>query len=115
MAFAGALHRSPFSPVNNISRTRLPPDETRRDGFTSAYGRFRARGTEVVDGEELKSLYLPNMTPAAKKLLKENGNFSEGQLKHYGFDLKCLGASSSNATIILKKLLAEGKVRRPTT
>ena len=91
----------------------MPTDWIARDGFEFAHGRFRVqRGlVERVDAAALRSMFIPRLTPAANKVLRDHYrcDFVAGQLKHYGvaYDESELTGSG---TKLLKKCLLEGKV-----
>ncbi|KAJ6007374.1 hypothetical protein N7540_011350 [Penicillium herquei] len=63
------------------------PDAVRRDGFTSDRGYFRTAAGNMtpVDPDKLKKMFLPKVTSAGKKALK-NPDFVRAQLKHYGVE-----------------------------
>jgi hypothetical protein len=87
-------------------------DDIARNGFTCAFGRFYAKGrVERIDGSRLKAMFLPRLTPEANKLLRDHSDFVRGQLQHYGVDYDET-QFSGNGTLLLKKVLQAGKVRR---
>ena len=89
----------------------MASDGVVRDGFTCEYGRFYAKGrVERVDSSCLKAMFLPQLTPEAKTLLRANMNFVRGQLQHYGVDYDDKDISG-NGTLLLKKMLLAGKLR----
>lgn len=66
-------------------------------------------GTDRLDGAELKALFLPVVTPEARKLMYNRSDFVAAQLKHYGveYDKK---EYTGNGVLLLKKVLKAGKV-----
>lgn len=80
-----------------------------RDGFSSAYGRFYTANDRIerMNGDSLRSLFLPRLTPGGQKVLRDHYNFVRGQLQHYGvaFDERQF---TGNGTQLLKKTLQEG-------
>lgn len=83
--------------------------EISRQGFTCAYGRFQALGEDRVETAKLKQLFLPAMTPEAKKLLRDKHYFVSAQLQHYGVQDAAQAGFGQGANV-LKKALAAGKV-----
>jgi hypothetical protein len=87
-------------------------NETTRDGFVCAYGRFYAQPGRVerVDSSSLRSMFLPKLTPEGRRQLNAgySDEFVRGQLKHYGvqFDESEI---SGNGTLLMKKALQAGK------
>lgn len=93
----------------------MPYTHVFRDGFEFGFDRFFTvpGGTERVEPQELRAMFLPKLTPEAKKKLQDNYNFVPGQLKHYGVDYD-ENELTGNGTNFLKKMLAAGKVRPHT-
>ncbi|KAI1419720.1 hypothetical protein F5Y12DRAFT_205347 [Xylaria sp. FL1777] len=89
----------------------MPYDEIARDGFSCAFGRFYSspgRG-ERVAGSVLRASFLPKLTPAGNKYIRDSGDsFVRSQLKHYGvaFDDS---EFTGNGTQLLKEVLQAGK------
>lgn len=86
--------------------------EVHRKGFVSAYGHFYAWGIEVVESEKLRSLFLPRLKGAAKKILEKDPHFAESQLKHYGIETNGdVVLDAISAPLYLRTMLEKGKVR----
>ncbi|OTB05704.1 hypothetical protein M426DRAFT_72762 [Hypoxylon sp. CI-4A] len=82
-----------------------------RDGFQFAYDRFLALPGQVdrVETSALDDMFLPKLTPAATRALRNNFHFVEGQLKHYGVEYND-DELTGNGTNLLKKMLMAGKL-----
>lgn len=65
-------------------------NDIRRDGFVSAFGRFMAVPGRMdrIEGSQLRSMFLPKLSPAGQKALRDNPDFVRSQLKHYGCSSK---------------------------
>ena len=91
----------------------MPTDWISRDGFEYAHGQFRVQLSHVkrFDAAALRSMFIPKLTPAANKLLRDHYDFVAGQLKHYGVAYDT-GQLTGQGTNLLKKCLLDGKVRK---
>ncbi|KAK0641660.1 hypothetical protein B0T16DRAFT_420300 [Cercophora newfieldiana] len=88
----------------------MPLNEISRDGFCSAYGRFRtSNGVERVSTETLKGAFLPQLTPSGKTFLKNHRSFVRDQFRHYGVDY-AEGTFSGNGTLLMRKMLQDGRL-----
>lgn len=89
----------------------LPTDRIRRDGFESAYGRFYALPgrVEVEDGQTLRRMFLPKLTPEASKRLDREYDFVRSQLRHYDVEFD-EAQFTGQGTLLFKKVLTAGKV-----
>ncbi|GAP87531.1 putative AT hook motif family protein [Rosellinia necatrix] len=89
----------------------MPSDAIERDGFSCSYGRFYAtdRRQECVPGPVLRAAFLPKLTPAGNKYIRDSygQSFVRGQLKHYGIPFNG-GQLTGNGTQFLKKALQAG-------
>ncbi|KAI1771890.1 hypothetical protein F4818DRAFT_444888 [Hypoxylon cercidicola] len=89
----------------------MPYTDVYRDGFSFGFDRFfyMPGHTERVEPETLRDMFLPKLTPEAKKKLRDSYDFVASQLKHYGVDYseKELTGQGTN---FLKKMLAAGKL-----
>ncbi|KAJ5741426.1 hypothetical protein N7533_010835 [Penicillium manginii] len=84
--------------------------DVRHDGLISSFGRFLTEPGRVerVDVSQLRSLFLPNLTPEGEELLRNAPNFVRSQLKHYGVQFK-KRALVGNGTALMKAALKVGK------
>ncbi|PLB54467.1 hypothetical protein P170DRAFT_397971 [Aspergillus steynii IBT 23096] len=82
----------------------------KRDGFTSEYGRFcTVRGRiQRQDGASLRSMFLPKLTPAGQRTLRDHRDFVRGQLQHYDVAFE-EPQFTGNGTQLMKKALQAGK------
>ncbi|RYP48153.1 hypothetical protein DL769_011236 [Monosporascus sp. CRB-8-3] len=89
----------------------MPTNSIFRDGFEFCHDRFYAHPgrAERVEVSTLRSMFLPRLTPEANKRLRDNYEFVQCQLKHYGVDYD-KREMTGNGTNLLKKLLKEGKL-----
>ncbi|KAK2756546.1 hypothetical protein FQN54_005439 [Arachnomyces sp. PD_36] len=89
------------------------PDDIVRDGFASAHDRFMALpgGLDRVEGHRLRSMFLPKISPAGQRALRDNSDFVRCQLKHYGVEFE-ERELTGNGTALLKAALQAGKCDR---
>ncbi|KAI1327110.1 hypothetical protein F5Y16DRAFT_203440 [Xylariaceae sp. FL0255] len=88
----------------------MPTDRIHKEGFTYAYGRFFA-GTgrsERIEASSLRDAFLPRVTAAGNKYLRDDYDFVKNQLKHYGVTYG-ENEYSGQGTRLLQKALKEGK------
>jgi hypothetical protein len=89
-----------------------PPNSVFRDGFEFGFDRFYALPYRIdrVDAADLRRMFLPKLTPEAKKMLRESfGRVVPAQLKHYGIEFKEADLKG-NGTNFQKTVIAAGKV-----
>ncbi|KAI1379900.1 hypothetical protein F4677DRAFT_442094 [Hypoxylon crocopeplum] len=89
----------------------MPSDRVCRDGFEFAYDRFLALPGRVgrVEPSALREMFLPKLTQAANKVLRDKYHFVQAQLKHYGVEYDEMELTG-NGTNLLKKMLKAGKL-----
>lgn len=85
-------------------------DDIRRDGFSSAFGRFKADPGRMdrIEGSRLRSMFLPKLSREGQKVLRDNFGFVRSQLKHYGVQFE-EREFFGNGAALMKKALQAGK------
>lgn len=87
------------------------PKSVFRGGFEFTGGRFVVEHTDIErdSPSALRDLFLPRLTAAANKKLKNRHGYSKCQLKHYGIEYE-LSEYGDNGANLIKKMLRAGKV-----
>ncbi|KAI0010647.1 hypothetical protein F4779DRAFT_638829 [Xylariaceae sp. FL0662B] len=91
----------------------MPTDGIYRDGFEYRFDRFLALPGRIErrDPSILRSMFLPKLSPEAKRILRRQPNFVAGQLKHYGIEYR-KPLCYDKGTNFLKTMLRDGKLNK---